>query len=143
MDYIVPYICDSADKYLIEDITFNTKVDDILDNLKSKHDMIIFNDLIGDAHRINRIAMELKIRTNKPLIYVYWSDYIDSILEHLDLGLFKFIKIGSYKEEFGDLSNPNTNQAVYEISRVEDLTLDHANHYGLVIRDVTRKYYKK
>lgn len=142
MDYIVPYICDSTDKYLIQDITFNTKVEDILDNLKSNHSMIIFNDLINDSHRINRIVKELRTRSKQHFIAVYWSDYLDSIPEHLDLGLFKFIKIGSYKEEFGDLSNPNTNQAVYEISHIIDNTLDHANHYDLIIHDITRKYYK-
>lgn len=142
MNYIVPYICDSADKYLIQDITFNTNVSDILDSLKPKHTMIIFNDLINDAHRINRIALELKVRVKQPLIAVYWSDYSDSILEHLNLGLFKFIKIGSYKEEFGDLSSPNTNQAVYEIISIPDNTLDLSNHYDLVIKDITRKYYK-
>ena len=43
MNYIVPYICDSTDKYLIQDITFNTKVEDILDNLKPKYTTIILN----------------------------------------------------------------------------------------------------
>ena len=142
MNYIVPYICDSTYKYLIQDITFNTKVEDILDNLKPKYTTLILNDLINDAHRINRIVLELKVRTKQPLTVVYWSDYSDSILEHLNLGLFKFIKIGSYKEEFGDLSNPNTNQAVYEIIHIPDNTLDLSNHYDLVIKDITRKYYK-
>lgn len=142
MDYIVPYICDSADKYLIQDITFNTKSKDILDNLKPKHTMVIFNDLINDSTKINKIVKELKSISKQPFVAVYWSDYSDSILEHLDLKLFKFIKIGTYKEEFGNLNNPNTNQAVYEVTPIIDNTLDHANHYDLVIRDITRKYYQ-
>ena len=104
--------------------------------------MIIFNDLINDAHRINRIVKELRTRSKQHFIAVYWSDYLDSIPEHLDLGLFKFIKIGSYKEEFGDHYNPNTNKALYEISHIIDNTLDLANHNDLIIHDITRKYYK-
>lgn len=63
-------------------------------------------------------------------VKVAWYSGRQELSKEIDLNNFDFIKLGPYKEEYGPLNNPNTNQKFF---KVED---------GELV-DITYKFWKK
>ena len=71
------------------------------------------------------------IKNEYPNLKVGWYWGGDSIPNEVRGSLnFDYIKIGPYKEEFGGLDNPNTNQRMYQITRdgLTDITHKFQKH---------------
>lgn len=66
-------------------------------------------------------------------IKIAWYSGKDEIWKGIDLLYFDYVKIGSYKKEFGPLNSPTTNQVLYKIFHTEVST---------VIMDITNKFWK-
>ena len=66
-------------------------------------------------------------------IKVGWYSGKDKMWEGINLIYFDYIKIGSYKKEFGPLDNPTTNQILYKVIHTEVST---------VIMDITNLFWK-
>ena len=66
-------------------------------------------------------------------IKVGWYSGKDKMWEGINLIYFDYIKIGSYKKEFGPLYNPTTNQILYKVIHTEVST---------VIMDITNLFWK-
>lgn len=83
----------------------------------------------GVPSLINTYAQFIKNEYPNLKVGWYWGG--DSIPNEIRGSLnFDYIKIGPYKEEFGGLDNPNTNQRMYQITR-----------NGLI--DITSKFYEQ
>ena len=52
---------------------------------------------------------------------------------------FDFLKIGSYKSEFGPLNNPNTNQRLYHFSKIYSSSVGGRKGW----RDITSYFWRK
>jgi anaerobic ribonucleoside-triphosphate reductase activating protein len=66
----------------------------------------------------------------------YWGGV--KLPAEINLANFEYIKIGPYIKELGPLSNPKTNQRMYEIIEIE-------NEYGARFyqpQDITYKFWK-
>ena len=66
-------------------------------------------------------------------IKVGWYSGKDKMWEGINLIYFDYVKIGSYKKEFGPLDNPTTNQILYKVIHTEVST---------VIMDITNLFWK-
>ena len=66
-------------------------------------------------------------------IKVGWYSGKDKMWEGINLIYFDYVKIGSYKKEFGSLDNPTTNQILYKVIHTEVST---------VIMDITNLFWK-
>lgn len=66
-------------------------------------------------------------------IKVGWYSGKDKMWEGINLIYFDYVKIGSYKKEFGPLDIPTTNQILYKVIHTEVST---------VIMDITNLFWK-
>lgn len=66
-------------------------------------------------------------------IKVGWYSGKDKMWEGINLIYFDYVKIGSYKKEFGPLDNHTTNQILYKVIHTEVST---------VIMDITNLFWK-
>ena len=86
----------------------------------------------GIPKKINVLAKLTKFHYPKLKIGWYWGgNYIPDIVCK---DWFDYIKIGPYIREKGPLDNPNTNQRMYQISKME------TGEYS--IEDITFKFWK-
>lgn len=70
----------------------------------------------SDTKRLNRLAKWVQDELD---LKVAWYSGRDELSEHIYISNFDYIKLGHYDEECGPLSNPNTNQRMYKISKGE------------------------
>lgn len=68
----------------------------------------------SDPFEVERLADFIKDKYPGKLKVVWYSGK-DCLPEHFPVKNFDFIKIGSYKEERGGLSSPDTNQRFYQV----------------------------
>lgn len=67
---------------------------------------------------------------------LYSGREYDQIEDHV-WNSFDYVKVGPYKKEFGPLNDPNTNQRLYRMIKVEWLGVNTA-----VKEDITHKFWK-
>lgn len=74
----------------------------------------------GDNDAIHLVALASWVKTHTNLKVAWYSgrQELAGIVAR-QLQWFDFIKLGPYKEEFGPLTDPNTNQRMYKISKGE------------------------
>lgn len=84
----------------------------------------------NDPKRINRLAKWVQ---NNLDLKVAWYSGRDKLSDQIELKNFDYIKLGRYDEEYGPLTDPNTNQKFYKIFRVPN---------GRVMVDYTDKFWK-
>lgn len=87
--------------------------DDILDELIQENDGVSCVLFLGEGNDKNRI-IELARRVKQHNLKVALYSGRDEV-EEVVWNAFDFLKIGSYKSEFGPLNNPKTNQRLYQI----------------------------
>lgn len=78
---------------------------------------------MGGDHLSHRILeLGARVKSVYPNLKVAWYSGKDKLPEGLLawMFIFDYIKIGSYKEEMGPLTNPNTNQKFYRVIHSED-----------------------
>jgi anaerobic ribonucleoside-triphosphate reductase activating protein len=105
--------------YLAEDIGKVLTLD-VLEHLIRKNQGITCVSFMGgdsDTVRVNGLAEF--VRKCFPSLKVAWYSGRDELSEHIYISNFDYIKLGHYDEECGPLSNPNTNQRMYKISKGE------------------------
>lgn len=61
---------------------------------------------------INKLAKFVKDVIH---LKVGWYSGMKKLTDKIDLENFDFVKLGPYKEEYGPLNNPNTNQRFYKV----------------------------
>lgn len=88
----------------------------------------------SDPTLVNVLASYLK--NFYPDLKVAWYSGRQELAKEIELKNFDYIKLGPYIEELGPLDNPNTNQRLYEICRVNKL-LD-----KFIMKDITSKFWK-
>ena len=109
--------CHSA--YLQEDIG-TILTEEIIDILINQHKGITCIAFLGgDSDLLTLFDLLRYIKGKYSYIKTCWYTGFDNlrkeIFNELEYLLLNYLKIGSYKEEFGPLTNPNTNQRFYEL----------------------------
>jgi anaerobic ribonucleoside-triphosphate reductase activating protein len=104
-----------------------------LDNIISKYinaiNCVCFMGGDNNPKEIESLAKH--IHNNYSNKTVGWYSGKDSLSQEVNQNNFNYIKIGSYKEEFGSLKNNKTNQRLYKIASNGDK------------EDITFKFWKK
>lgn len=107
--------------YLAEDIGEELTPEE-LSRLITKNKGITCVCLMGgdnDPKQINSLAKVIKS------LYPYkvaWYSGSTKLSPKIIIHNFDYIKLGPYIEEFGPLNNPNTNQRMFKIPDLEDIT---------------------
>ena len=104
----------------------------ILDEMIQKNQGITCVLFLGgdaDKDRLRELALHIRNIYGHD-IRVGWYSGEDSLDLYQNIGVFDYIKVGSYKQEFGGLDKKTTNQRVYRLlsgnnqlsERIEDIT---------------------
>lgn len=107
--------------YLTEDIGEELTIK-ALSKLIMKNKGITCVCLMGgdsDPKQINTLAKTIKE------LYPYkvaWYSGKSKLAPEIIIQNFDYIKLGPYIEEFGPLNNPNTNQKMFKMPDIEDIT---------------------
>lgn len=107
--------------YLAEDIG-NELTPEELSRLIMKNKGITCVCLMGgdnDPKQVNSLAKVIKS------LYPYkvaWYSGNTKLSPEIIIHNFDYIKLGPYIEEFGPLNNPNTNQRMFKMPDIEDIT---------------------
>ena len=107
--------------YLAEDIGEELTPEE-LSRLIMKNKGITCVCLMGgdnDPKQINSLAKIIKA------LYPYkvaWYSGSTKLSPEIIIHNFDYIKLGPYIEEFGPLNNPNTNQRMFKVPDIEDIT---------------------
>ncbi len=113
-----PCACEGChSSYLAEDIGEELSENSITE-LIARNDMISCLSFMGgdrEPREVSRLAQFVK--GNYPQIKVGWYSGRDELSSEVDVNNFDYIKIGSYKSEFGGLDSPTTNQRIYQITQ--------------------------
>lgn len=105
--------------YLAEDVGKVLTLD-VLEHLIRKNQGITCVSFMGgDSDTVRVDGLAEFVRKCFPSLKVAWYSGRDELSEHIYISNFDYIKLGHYDEECGPLSNPNTNQRMYKISKGE------------------------
>lgn len=77
----------------------------------------------NDTLEVERLCKLVKTRYHG-MIKTGWYSGRDELPEGIHLEAFDYIKTGSYREEYGPLKSPTTNQRLYRVNdhKLEDIT---------------------
>lgn len=89
-----------------------------------------------DPKEINKLAKYVKEMC--PNLKIAWYSNLDEVPSDIEWCNFDYIKLGAYKEEYGDLTNPKTNQRFYKI----ECLIDNNKAIGKKIIDITKEFWK-
>lgn len=79
------------------------------------------------------LAFAVNVLADKPR-KVAWYSGRETLPKDFSIELFDYIKLGPYIEELGPLTNPNTNQKMYEVTRDKNS--------NITLTDITYKFWK-
>ena len=104
--------------YLAQDIGTELTFNEIRKLIKKNSGISCIAFMGGDSEpkRIDALASFV---TNHYQLKVAWYSGRQELSKEIDLQNFDFIKLGSYKEEFGPLNSRTTNQRFYKVSNGE------------------------
>lgn len=83
---------------------------------------------------INLLAQVVR----KTGLLVGWYSGRDYISSDIDARNFDYIKVGSYKEEYGPLNNPKTNQRLYKVIKI----VEEDGKDNISLEDITSKFWR-
>lgn len=132
-----PCHCKSChSSYLAEDIGNELTFEELLKLYNKNSGITCISFMGGDSEPsyVNEMAKILK--EGELPIKIAWYSGRQELAKEIELKNFDYIKLGPYIEELGPLDNPNTNQRLYEICRVNKL-LD-----KFIMKDITSKFWK-
>lgn len=115
--------------YLAEDIGEPLDLQHLTNLIDSNKGITCVCIMGGDANpsEVDDIAQDIK--EYYPELKVGWYSGRQELSKDIELSNFDFIKLGSYKEEFGPLNSRTTNQRFYKVSDGE-------------LIDITSKFWK-
>ena len=115
--------------YLAQDIGTELTFSEVRKLIKKNSGISCIALMGGDAEpdKINTLASF--IINHYDSIKVAWYSGRQELSKDIELSNFDFIKLGSYKEEFGPLNSKTTNQRFYKVSDGE-------------LVDITSKFWK-
>ena len=101
--------------YLAQDIGTKLTFNEVRKLIKKNSGISCIAFMGGDSEpkRIDALASFV---TNHYQLKVAWYSGRQELSKEIDLQNFDFIKLGSYKEEFGPLNSKTTNQRFYKVS---------------------------
>ena len=101
--------------YLAQDIGTELTFNEVRKLIKKNSGISCIAFMGGDSEpkRIDALASFV---TNHYQLKVAWYSGRQELSKEIDLQNFDFIKLGSYKEEFGPLNSRTTNQRFYKVS---------------------------
>ena len=114
--------------YLAQNIGTELTFNEVRKLIKKNSGISCIAFMGGDSEpkRIDALASFV---TNHYQLKVAWYSGRQELSKEIDLQNFDFIKLGSYKEEFGPLNSRTTNQRFYKVN-------------GKELVDITSKFWK-
>ena len=102
--------------YLAEDMGEPLDLQHLTNLIDSNKGITCVGLMGGDANpsEVDDIAQDIK--EYYPELKVGWYSGRQELSKDIELSNFDFIKLGSYKEEFGPLNSRTTNQRFYKVS---------------------------
>ncbi len=116
----------------------NDLTDKVIDALILKNEGISCICFMGGdsaPHDIKHLAMYIKKKYPKLKVAWYSGKELIPLRITLNIHNFDFIKLGPYKEEYGPLNFPTTNQRLYKVN------ISSSKKYDL--EDITYKFWNK
>lgn len=113
-----PHRCEGCHSAYLQEDVGTILTEEIIDILINQHKGITCIALLGgDNDTFTLFYLLNYIKEKYPSIKTCWYTGFDHIVaDKLNKNLpLNYLKIGSYKKEFGPLTNPNTNQRFYEL----------------------------
>ena len=110
---------DCHSKYLWEDIGSEltiTKLDHLITE-NTGVTCILFSGGDADVNYLNNLAKYIKTKYN---INVAWYSGKDYLPPEIELEYWDYIKLGPFIKERGGLGNPNTNQKLFKIHKLNN-----------------------
>ena len=92
----------------------------------------------GKEEEVNKLSRFIKDNYPKLKVGVYSGGY--SVVR-FDFEVLDYIKIGSYREEYGPLDNPNTNQKMFKLVPNSSKYIKDKNCFKEMV-DITYKFWK-
>lgn len=105
--------------YLAEDIGKVLTLDVLEYLIKKNQGITCVSFMGGDNDTVRVDGLAEFVRKCFPSLKVAWYSGRDELSEHIYISNFDYIKLGHYDEEYGPLTDPNTNQRMYKISKGE------------------------
>ena len=133
-----PYHCPKChSKHLWADIGYRLTSDVLCDLVDNNHGISCICFMGGDAdlEELYRLFSDCKVLY--PQLKICWYTGREGIPRDLPKSV-DYIKIGPYKEEFGPLNNPNTNQRFYISGRI----MNKMDANPIMFYDITDKFWK-
>lgn len=125
-------------KYLWEDIGEPLTIEAITKEYNKINQGVTCIGLMGgdtDAKEINNLTIQIK--SLYPYLNVGWYSGSKNGLDKVNLYYFDYVKVGPYKEEYGGLDNPHTNQILYKILHNQPKSL------WALVKNITSEFWKK
>lgn len=116
--------------YLAEDIGERLRYDNLISLIHKNKGITCVAFMGGDADPLSVNAYASIIKEQFPNLKVAWYSGRQELNEDIELNNFDFIKLGSYKEEFGPLNSRTTNQRFYKVN-------------GKELVDITSRFYDR
>ena len=101
---------------MAQDIGERLRYDNLISLIHKNKGITCVAFMGGDADPLSVNAYASIIKEQFPNLKVAWYSGRQELNEDIELNNFDFIKLGSYKEEFGPLNSRTTNQRFYKVS---------------------------
>ena len=134
-----PFHCPgSHSPELWEDIGIELTFDELNKLIQSNKGITCVGFMGGKEEEINKLSRFIKDKYPELKVGVYSGGY--SVV-HFDFEVLDYIKIGSYREEYGPLNNPNTNQKMFKLVPNSSKYIKDKNRFKEMV-DITYKFWK-
>jgi anaerobic ribonucleoside-triphosphate reductase activating protein len=120
--------------YLAEDIGEELTCEKLEELIQTNNGITCIAFMGGDKDPMNICSLAGYIKSFYPNIKVAWYSGRQELPKYFLLEGFDYLKLGPYIEELGPLNNPNTNQQMFEVVRLENGKYDLLN--------ITYKFWK-
>lgn len=118
--------------YLAEDIGEELTIERLVE-LVVANEGITCVAFMGGDNDPERVALLAKLVKEQLELKSCWYSGRDDISKDIDLLSFNYIKVGHYDEDYGPITNPNTNQVLFQVFKGE---------YCTILEDITFKFWK-
>ena len=123
---------------LWEDIGTELTTEELSKLIESNKGITLVGFMGGKEEEINKLSRYIKDKYLELKVGVYSGGY--SVVR-FDFEVLDYIKIGSYREEYGPLDNPNTNQKMFKLVPNSSKYIKDKNRFKEMV-DITYKFWK-
>ena len=131
-----PFKCKGChSKELWEDIGTELTIEELNRLLSKNKGVTCVSFMGGDKDLFHLLELLIFVKESYPNVKTAWYTGRKDIPWYgFPINLLDYLKLGPYIKELGPLDNPNTNQRLYKLDKLEN--------YFVGFRDITHKFWK-